>query len=238
MNTECTEEMYQAFKECLRNTLDSETVEDSYKNAIEAALEANNPQPPALAYQEFSVPDCPDCACVQDGECLCIPSKPELGGEMETLAWLVDDSKDGHSSVFRNDPTGWAHGYQVRELIDRAHVARLEAELSLFKDADLKVEALREQEAEIAKLQAEVERLRNDLNLVADVFHIGSAARDGKTILANVRGVIDQREQLKARNAALEGLLSDALEADPSRNVMGWDWHNKANAALAEVEKS
>ena len=25
---------------------------------------------------EFQTPDCPDCACVQDGQCLCIPSKP------------------------------------------------------------------------------------------------------------------------------------------------------------------
>lgn len=25
-----------------------------------------------------SAPDCPDCACVQDGKCLCIPSKPSL----------------------------------------------------------------------------------------------------------------------------------------------------------------
>ena len=24
----------------------------------------------------FLTPDCPDCACVQDGQCLCIPSKP------------------------------------------------------------------------------------------------------------------------------------------------------------------
>lgn len=24
----------------------------------------------------FLTPDCPDCACVQDGRCLCIPSKP------------------------------------------------------------------------------------------------------------------------------------------------------------------
>lgn len=25
---------------------------------------------------DFLTPDCPDCACVQDGHCLCIPSKP------------------------------------------------------------------------------------------------------------------------------------------------------------------
>lgn len=26
----------------------------------------------------FRTPDCPDCACVQDGQCLCTPSKPSL----------------------------------------------------------------------------------------------------------------------------------------------------------------
>ena len=26
--------------------------------------------------QPFQTPDCPDCACVQDGQCLCTPSKP------------------------------------------------------------------------------------------------------------------------------------------------------------------
>ena len=36
---------------------------------------------------EFSTPDCPDCACVQDGHCLCIPSKPaaQPQGEVERL---------------------------------------------------------------------------------------------------------------------------------------------------------
>jgi hypothetical protein len=28
---------------------------------------------------EFSTPDCPDCGCVQDGQCLCTPSKPPAG---------------------------------------------------------------------------------------------------------------------------------------------------------------
>lgn len=28
---------------------------------------------------QFSTPDCPDCLCVQDGHCLCIPSKPAAG---------------------------------------------------------------------------------------------------------------------------------------------------------------
>lgn len=28
---------------------------------------------------QFSTPDCPDCLCVQDGHCLCIPSKPPAG---------------------------------------------------------------------------------------------------------------------------------------------------------------
>ena len=37
---------------------------------IDAVLSASaEPKP-------FRVPDCPDCACVQDGQCLCTPSKP------------------------------------------------------------------------------------------------------------------------------------------------------------------
>lgn len=31
---------------------------------------------------EFRTPDCPDCACVQDGQCLCTPSKPPAGMEL------------------------------------------------------------------------------------------------------------------------------------------------------------
>ena len=34
----------------------------------------------------FLTPDCPDCACVQDGQCLCIPSKPASQHQGEPVA--------------------------------------------------------------------------------------------------------------------------------------------------------
>ncbi|WHL27809.1 hypothetical protein QJS63_26520 [Pseudomonas juntendi] len=37
---------------------------------IDAALSAS------AEHKPFRTPDCPECACVQDGNCLCIPSKP------------------------------------------------------------------------------------------------------------------------------------------------------------------
>ena len=42
----------------------------------------------APAKAEFSIPDCPDCACVQDGQCLCIPSKLAAQPQGEPVAWL------------------------------------------------------------------------------------------------------------------------------------------------------
>lgn len=41
----------------------------------------------------FLTPDCPDCACVQDGQCLCIPSKPaaQPQGDSPTNAALIRD---------------------------------------------------------------------------------------------------------------------------------------------------
>ena len=41
----------------------------------------------APAKAEFSIPDCPDCACVQDGQCLCIPSKPAAQPQGEPVEW-------------------------------------------------------------------------------------------------------------------------------------------------------
>ncbi|WP_243430630.1 hypothetical protein [Pseudomonas sp. 51_B] len=45
-----------------------------YQNSLQARIKSAlsssaKPQP-------FRTPDCPDCACVQDGECLCVPSRP------------------------------------------------------------------------------------------------------------------------------------------------------------------
>ena len=52
----------------------------------------------APAKAEFSIPDCPDCACVQDGQCLCIPSKPVAQPQGEPVAEIV--SKYGDPEAF------------------------------------------------------------------------------------------------------------------------------------------
>lgn len=41
----------------------------------------------------FLTPDCPDCACVQDGHCLCIPSKPAALHQGEPIK-LSDDVRE------------------------------------------------------------------------------------------------------------------------------------------------
>lgn len=45
---------------------------DKWREGVNAWLAQSAPA------TEFSTPDCPDCACVQDGQCLCTPSKPSL----------------------------------------------------------------------------------------------------------------------------------------------------------------
>lgn len=37
----------------------------------------------------FLTPDCPDCACVQDGQCLCIPSKPAAQHQPEPVVYTT-----------------------------------------------------------------------------------------------------------------------------------------------------
>lgn len=66
--------------------------------------------------------------------------QPLAGGEPEVLAYLVQDARDGSFSAHRRDPRGWAHGYPVKELIDRAAYTALQARV-----VDL--------EAEVAKLE-------------------------------------------------------------------------------------
>lgn len=48
----------------------------------------------------FQTPDCPDCACVQDGQCLCIPSKPAAPPQGEPVAWQY--------RVSAGPQTGWS----------------------------------------------------------------------------------------------------------------------------------
>ena len=49
---------------------------------------------------DFLTPDCPDCACVQDGQCLCIPSKPAAQHHGDPVAWQY--------RVSAGPATGWS----------------------------------------------------------------------------------------------------------------------------------
>lgn len=48
----------------------------------------------------FLTPDCSDCACVQDGQCLCIPSKPAAQHHGDPVAWQY--------RVSAGPATGWS----------------------------------------------------------------------------------------------------------------------------------
>lgn len=57
---------------------------------------------------DFLTPDCPDCACVQDGHCLCIPSKPaaqQQGGPVAICRlWNEGGSGERTSVEFVGEP--------------------------------------------------------------------------------------------------------------------------------------
>lgn len=48
----------------------------------------------------FLTPDCPDCACVQDGQCLCIPSKPAAQHQGEPVAYQIRRRTDREDSAW------------------------------------------------------------------------------------------------------------------------------------------
>lgn len=52
----------------------------------------------------FSTPDCPDCACVQDGQCLCIPSKPAALHQGEPLIWVSHCLRGSQAGKFFEVP--------------------------------------------------------------------------------------------------------------------------------------
>ncbi|WP_454833274.1 hypothetical protein [Pseudomonas veronii] len=64
----------------------------------------------------FSTPDCPDCACVQDGQCLCIPSKPAAQPQGEPVALLSKgfttlETRDGKYRIitqYKNRDDAWS----------------------------------------------------------------------------------------------------------------------------------
>jgi len=71
----------------------------------------------------FSTPDCPDCACVQDGNCLCTPSKPAAQPQGEPVAWMDPRSPEMHATIsnevkqhnlkFGGAPSAAVNGYSI-----------------------------------------------------------------------------------------------------------------------------
>lgn len=100
------------------------------------------------------------------------PQPPALGGEAETLAYLVRDSRDGQYSAHRCDPRGWAHGYQIKELIDRAHLAPLQAEIERLGShgeiAQMVEESLRVEVDQLKAHRDELEALLLDIDDLLD----------------------------------------------------------------------
>lgn len=90
--------------------------------------------------QPFQTPDCPDCACVQDGQCLCTPSKPSAapaeraprvtdtmyhafvdatrlqGNESETVKDLVMNGLEEAMTVYvPPEPVGTMYAEMIKE---------------------------------------------------------------------------------------------------------------------------
>lgn len=114
----------------LRSTGESVSLSADLRKILEAT------QPKSPGYQEFSVPDCTDCACVQDGKCLCIPSKPPaLGGELEVLGYSVKGNRYA-IRLTKGELLELHEGYSgdaLIELVDRAHVGLIQAEVERLK---------------------------------------------------------------------------------------------------------
>lgn len=88
--------------------------------------------------QPFQTPDCPDCACVQDGQCLCTPSKPSAapaeprvtdamyhafvdatrlqGNESETVKDLVMNGLEAALDAQAPECFCVEHGLHIKEL--------------------------------------------------------------------------------------------------------------------------
>lgn len=120
------------------------------------------------------------------------PVPHAFGEPWEILAWLVKDARDGQFSAHRHDPTGWAHGYQITELTDRAHVTRLQAKNAALQQrlniADQRVDELQSELAKARELLSRAERVLYEKGIWGAAQEIESylahqsapAAKDGE----------------------------------------------------------
>lgn len=79
----------------------------------------------------FLTPDCPDCACVQDGQCLCIPSKPAAQHQGEPTP--ITDDMDRLMEAYRLGEFSDEGGSDTVEALS---VASFDAAESHGHDAD------------------------------------------------------------------------------------------------------
>lgn len=70
----------EVIEKALRDALTIRFDTDSHVKKLRALLDKE---------VNFLTPDCPDCACVQDGQCLCIPSKPAAQHQGEPVSCVI-----------------------------------------------------------------------------------------------------------------------------------------------------
>ena len=160
----------------------------------------------------FITPDCPDCACVQDGQCLCIPSKPAALQQDEPVALLSKgfttlESEGGKYRIitaYENRDDAWE---DYKELCNAeqpysAVNAELKAELEKYKAGCVDLSS------QVRELEHKMDFYRNDevkeeLEAYKVAFEEGKKAamyHSGSTLIAymEVMGKL-QRDIIRGR---------------------------------------
>lgn len=161
---------------------------------------------------DFLTPDCPDCACVQDGQCLCIPSKPAALQQDEPVALLSKgfttlESEGGKYRIitaYENRDDAWE---DYKELCNAeqpysAVNAELKAELEKYKAGCVDLSS------QVRELEHKMDFYRNDevkeeLEAYKVAFEEGKKAamyHSGSTLIAymEVMGKL-QRDIIRER---------------------------------------
>lgn len=142
---------------------------------------------------------------------------PALGGEVEVLAWRIPFGPAVTELAMAESMRD--AGHEVIELVDHAHVARLQT-IAVQAEQDFKdvVGTIELREIEIARLLSEVERLLQE------------RAKMDRALVA----AANERDNLKARTAALEALLRRIQK----NQKIDYEEFTRIDAALAEGAKS
>lgn len=97
-------------------------------------------------------------------------------------------------------------------------LAEIASERELRRELGVRVHQLKDELKDVAQLKAEIERLKSE----AEENH-----KEREVICANY-------DQLKARNAELEGLLREVVALDPRGEFMGWQLDGRISASLSK----